>query len=461
MDSKDPILEFLEEQLLDQRQDYETVKLQLRTELDGPTQNRLKRKLDLIALKIEKLGKEIKDREQEHKEKAGGDALDRLMEILQRPDAQLDEMRGPYRAVVHARSINGLSDNVETVESLTTELSRIPLGGLNYTALEEFAARLVRTSKNKSLIISLQSWGEQYCSKHWSKLLEQLGRQQTEREQNVQTALLIVISPSDESTPQSYNGEEKYRLQVWMIEDIEKYKADRQGYEAIGLETDSELTGDETYSERDISIRLQQIFKKRNVFTELSKKSEVHFFLPQQLLNCDADSWRLIDLNSSNIPIGCHCQVFIRLYERLSRSHNPKKWRGKWQQKKSLFQQKAFNVFIKCDDYGNSFYFDLTEEEENMVGLKLVKAPTQDCLTSIFNAIFKMGFPLAIWGRTNLSEATNETELDRVLETDLSNLPQTVRKERRRSHKESIHGHIGHHLSLLWDDPDLVPPKSA
>ena len=72
-----------------------------------------------------------------------------------------------------------------------------------------------------------------------------------------------------------------------------------------------------------------------------------------------------------------------------------------------------------------------------------------------------MGFPLPIWGRTDLAEATNETELDRILEVDLRDLPQTVRRERRESRKKPVGGHIGHHLSLLGDDPKLVPPKSA
>ncbi len=459
MDSKNLILKHWEEQLLDQRQDYETVKLQLRTELDGPTQNRLKTQLESIVKEIEGLEEKIKTREQELKEKADRDTLDRLIEILQRSDAQFDEMRRAYRAVVHARSYR--RSDIETVKSLTTELLRIPRGRANYTALEEFAARLLLISDNGDLIGSLESWGDRYCN-HWSELRAVLEEQQNEQDQNVKTALLIVVSPSDESTTQSYNGEEMYRLQVWLIKDIEQYKTARQGCQAIGSDINSGLTGDETYSLEAIRDGLKQLFEKENVDEELSTDSEVHLFLPQELLNCDADSW-LIKAIKGDMPIGHRYKVFVRLYERLSRRYKQaKKWKGKWEQKKSLLQQKALNVFIGYDDDDDDLNYKLTEENKNMVGLKLIKAPSQDCLPSIFDAIFEMGFPLAIWGRSDLAEAANEIELGRVLEAHcLSNLPQAVRDKRRESRGQPKDGHIGHHLSLLWDDPDLVPPKSA
>ncbi|MEQ8972535.1 MAG: hypothetical protein RIE73_19340 [Coleofasciculus sp. C1-SOL-03] len=424
----------------DLEQDYNKVKSQLRTELDGSTQNKLERQLEQIGQEINKCENQI----QACKRKLQDAALDKLREILQRHNAQLGEMQQAYQATVKARSFKRRS-TPETIESLITELLKIPQGQSSYTALEEFAAWLTFISNKNDLIRSLQQWGDEHC-KGWSKLLRQIETQREEQGKNVQAALFILISYSDEAATQSQDGE-AYRLQVWLIENVEQYKTARQGYRTVGLDINSGLTGDETYSWEVIPEVLKQFIEQGNVVDELPPDSEVHIFLPQQLLNCDADCWKLIKRIGRELPIGHHYKVVVRLYERLSRSYNPKPWKRKWQQKKSLLQEKASTGFKGCQDCDlEDLYYELTEEEnENVVGLTLIDAPHQDSSISIFELIFEMGFPFALWGRSNLSESTNEVELNRVLDACiLANLPKTVREVRRKSRKKPLNCHIGH-----------------
>jgi hypothetical protein len=457
MTNKDYTLEFWEEKLNDLERDYEKVKSQLRNEQDGPTQNKLERQLEQIGQEMEAREKQIKVRKRELQE----NALDELREILQRHDAQFGEMQQAYQATVNARSFNRRL-TIETIKLLITELLKIPKGSSNSTALEEFAAWLTFISKKDDLINLLQGWGEQHC-KDWSELLRQIEAQRDEQNQNVQTALFIMISYSDEAATQSQDWE-AYRVQVWLIENVEQYKTARQGYRTVGLDINSGLTGDESHSWKAIPEILKQFLEQGNVVDELSQDSEVHIFLPQQLLNCEADCWKLIKRIGKELPIGHDYKVFVRLYERLSRSYNPKMWKKKWQQKTSLLLEKASKGFKVCRDCDlDDLYYELTDEgNANVVGLTLIDAPNQDSSTNIFNLIFELGFPLALWSRANLSESRNEEELNRVLEACLlANLPQTVKRERRESRKKPLNCHIGHHLSLLWDDPYLVPPKSA
>lgn len=460
MPNKDYTLEFWEEKLNDLEQDYEKVKSQLRTEQDGSTQNKLERQLEQIGQEMDKCENQIQARKRELQQKAACAALDELRGFLQRYNAQFDEMQQAYQATMKARSFNRRL-TLETSELLITELLKFPKKS-SFTALEEFAAWLTFISKNDDLINLLQGWGERY-SKDWSNLLRQVEAQREEQDQNVQTALFIMISYSDEAATQSQDRE-AYRVQAWLIENVDQYKTARQGYQTVGLEITSGFTGDETYAWEAIPEVLKQFIEQGNVVDELSQDSEVHIFLPQQLLNCDADCWKLIKRIGKELPIGHDYKVFLRLYERLSRTYNKKMWKKKWQQKTSLLQEKASKGFKGCKGCDlDDLYYELTDEEnENVVGLKLIDAPNQDSSTSIFNLVFEMGFPLAIWSRVNLSELTNEAELNRVLEACiLANLPQTVKRERRESRKKPLNCHIGHHLSLLWDDPDLVPPKSA
>jgi hypothetical protein len=464
MPNKDYTLEFCEEKLNDLEQDYKKVKSQLRTEQDGPTQNKLERQLEQIGQEMDKCENQIQARKRELQQKAACAALDELREILQRHNAQLEEMQQAYQATVKARSFNRRL-TIETSELLIAELLKIPKGKSNSTALEEFAAWLTFISKNGDLINLLQRWGERHC-KDWSSLLKHVEVQQDEQDQNVQAALFIMISYSDEAATQSQDGK-TYRIQVWLIENVDQYKTARQGYQTVSLDINSGFTGDETYSWEVIPDVLKQFLEQGKIVDELPQDSEVHIFLPQQLLNCDADCWKLTNQIGMELPIGHDYKVFVRLYERLSRSYNTQLWKRKWQQKKSLLQEKASKGFKGCKDCDlEDLYYELTEKEtEKVVGLKLIDVPNQDNSTSIFYLIFKMGIPLALWGRANLSKSTkstNEVELNRVLEACLlANLPQTVKHERRNSRKKPLNCHIGHHLSLLWDDPDLVPPKSA
>lgn len=386
-----------------------------------------------------------------------------LKKKLQLYDAEFSEMQQAYQATVKARLLNRRR-NIETVESLITELLRIPKGSSDFTALEEFAAWLNSISENQNLISELNNWGQQHC-KDWRELVQQID-QRKEQDAKVQTALLIMISYSDEAATQSQDGE-VYRVEVLLIENVEQYKkapkGELKGCRKVGK---SKLTGDETYSWEEIPDVLKELLEEENVDDELSSESEVHIFLPQELLNCDADCWKLIKGIKNYISIGHKYNVFVRLHERLSRNYKKSgTWKRKWEQKDEFIN--AFTIFKGCDDCDLGDIDGLLcklnfQENKNVIGVKLIKALNSDSFTDFGELILNAGLPLAIWGRSNLSESTNEDELNRILKPcKLEDLPETIKRERCESRNKSPDSHIGHHLSLLWDDPDLVPPKSA
>ncbi len=384
-----------------------------------------------------------------------------LEKKLQLYDAEFRKMQQAYQATVKARLFKA-PRNIETVKSLITELLRIPKGSSDFTAIEEFAARLNSISENQELVSVLKQWGEQHC-KDWSELVRKIREEENPK---VQTALLIMISYSDEAATQSQDGE-VYRVEVLLIENVEQYKKAPQG-ELKGCRKvgKSKLTGDETYSWEKIPGVLKELLEEENIADELSSESEVHIFLPQQHLNCEADRWELIEGAKGYIPIGYKYNVFVRLYERLSRNYKKSKtWRRKWQQKDGFL--KASNIFEDCDDCKlgdiEHLLYELdSKESKKVIGVKLIKALNPDRFTDFAELILKGGLPLAIWDRSNLSKSTNEAELNRILEACiLEELPKTVKDKRFDSRNKSRYSHIGYHLSLLWDDPDLVPPKSA
>ena len=76
-------------------------------------------------------------------------------------------------------------------------------------------------------------------------------------------------------------------------------------------------------------------------------------------------------------------------------------------------------------------------------------------------AFYYAGIPVALWVRPG--EAEN-IDCGKEL-TDLcnacncwSNLPKAIKAKRCESLQEDLDTNIGNHLSLLWDDPNIVPP---
>jgi hypothetical protein len=94
--------------------------------------------------------------------------------------------------------------------------------------------------------------------------------------------------------------------------------------------------------------------------------------------------------------------------------------------------------------------------------LQVTQSPvdTEELLYELLDS----GLPLALWPRQGLAEAAHEAQLQALLASCcIEQLPHTVKAKRyeTRGRQNTPDVHIGHHLSLVWDDPHLVPPKSA
>jgi hypothetical protein len=197
---------------------------------------------------------------------------------------------------------------------------------------------------------------------------------------------------------------------------------------------------------------------------ECINELEIHIFLPLALMNHAVDGWVLDDGYGILKRLGQEYKVVVRSTERLHRNYRQRpRWVKRWRQHQLSLQKIALEVFTSGNDNDLEELSDhLDEVADQIVGLKVTQAPSYIGRDSLFGVLLQSGLPLAIWGRCNLQLSTNEIELNRVLQgCCLASLPGTVKTERKKARKKDKDCHIGHHLSLLWDDPDLVPPKSA
>jgi len=451
-----PKLEYLQSKRSGLENQIKKVQAELEVGTDVTIKDQYEKRLSLLFEELEKVDQDIVDCQT----KIQGKSINDLIQILHSSDnpLQIDIVRAAYLNVLRQRGWKN-QHHPTTPNEMITQLFKIPEGQFGYGAPEEFVAHVVINLQDGGLISALQRWGERQLGQGWADLLKQV-QQQIQPAQQTQPALLIAISRGDEASTQS-QSDTYYQIKAWLIRDTQDYQAHRQGISPIII---AGMTGDETYAQVDLPHELPNLISQFLVESNhlFDSDPELHICLPVELMNHDVDLWKLDDGGPVKPFLGRRYRVVLRCTERWSRSYKQEKmWKQKWERHKSLLEKIACDAFIEGDDDDlEALYYDLLEE--TVVGLKVKQAPTAVGINSLFGVLLQAGTPIAIWGRSNLQSTTNDIEFARVLGLcQLSNLLHTVKEERQKARRASADAHIGHHLSLLWDDPYLVPPKSA
>ena len=100
----------------------------------------------------------------------------------------------------------------------------------------------------------------------------------------------------------------------------------------------------------------------------------------------------------------------------------------------------------------------LASKLKTKLGIKITCIPPESERKSIVKAIIKSASPIAIWLRKDVMECNRESELDRLLTSDiLEKLPECIREKREEADLDDTEEHFGNHLVLLWEDPHRVP----
>lgn len=462
--SKDHLLDFYQTQLDDLAQDYKKVSKQLRVEQDGATQNKLERQIEQIGRDMEEWQEKIRER----RLKQCQDALKALISILKTAESQQDLIVQSYRQTV-SHWPAAVSTNAQTVEAIANELERITPGESAYTARDEFIATIIHLTVDPFLSNALNDWGAQYrAGIDWLQLYAQIQATQSQRLANAQPAILLTITRYDQLSTQS--GDRYYRFNAWLIEDIETYQAKKTGYHSLLTSDASDAAPcllDELL-QRTTALLNSLLAEQRRVCEYCQNYPQIHVFLPLELIHLDVDAWLLNPEDSRRREyLGHDHVVVIRCANRYDGNYKKSpSWLQLWSRHQALLQEPAQDVFVPGDDSDLDELMDILDDavqpDRNVVGLQ-ISQPPQD-VEELCCELLDSGLPLAVWPRCSLANKSHETQLaDLLAACCLEQLPNTIKAKRyeTRKRKNSIDCHIGHHLSLLWDDPYLVPPKSA
>jgi hypothetical protein len=435
--------------------------------VDFEKEQKLEARKDGIFKKISALNQELEALETET-EHQPPDRVSTLATVVQ--DADDSTIQQAYQALKghwHTEIPSTMPRSDQRTEAeWVTELERLGASQEgSYSGLESFIAHLWHLASDP-LLSRLGQWGQSYYpDRNWADLHQTIQMQLSERAKCFQPAIFIKISPEEERTVYAHN-QPHYRLGAWLIDDIDTYKTQgkrRRGYQSlITAETpEAEPFSIESLEEKIQSLLGRWIKRTRQMPMECENDPEFYVFLPKELLGTPVDQWPL----SQNICLG-HTYSVVCCSDRIDYpTASIGEWRQYWERYENAAGEIARDVFIECngsDMLAVRTAIETIETSDGAVGLHLTNAPSAEMLALIAEELWVIGLPLLFWGRCDEPRINNAEALDTILQRKrLDELAETLKSARRQSRSNTPECDIGHHLSLLRDNPSLIYPLSA
>jgi vWA-MoxR associated protein C-terminal domain/vWA-MoxR associated protein middle region (VMAP-M) 1/Trypsin-like peptidase domain len=305
------------------------------------------------------------------------------------------------------------------------------------------AAALESNNVDSSLVQKIRAWANKIDSE-FSQLVQQV--QNSIQEKLEKAYLMIVIKKSSNK-----RSGDRYTIDGYFIYNQNLYSQNSFG----GIHILDDISNKkQLVSYEELRLNLSKIIDRKNELYPYVDFT-IELFLPEELLNKPIDTWLMED---DHEPIGCKYCLVIRSENRttlkyLIRSGVP--WKQKWNHMPKPGDKLAGDILLS----GDNISFKRTSQElknADKIGLKLYKEPLKTGIESTLLSLESSGAPVAVWLREPLPEI-NES-IDSLLSCCLYELPMIIMNQRRVAFGEEDDRHIGHHLVLLWEDFDRMPP---
>lgn len=268
------------------------------------------------------------------------------------------------------------------------------------------------------------------------------------------SCLLIRVTYDAQKSTQA--NQRRYRIQGWYIENIEDYRCH------YGEATNVYLPGDSPDSPFTFLSDGLETHVRELIDGCLDRGWEwpesLHVFLPPELMGQPIDSWSdRSPEHGSTLTLGTEHQngVFIRCDDRLT---NRRLRRSDWEKRWCFLQQQCSETnnrfFLSMDESScNAIERQLRDRKKRIFGLLLTCTPHRPA-SSFFNLLSRSPIPAALWLRQELAGRACEEVLNGLLDAGrLEDIPETIFEKRLDANDP-----IGQHVSLVWDDPHLLPP---
>jgi hypothetical protein len=421
----------------------------------------------------------------------------RLLEILPCSQNLEDDLGKVYLSIYRQCCPSGWGVGRPIPKSLSEILadldemqsSVIKITGNQVERKLEFVARLLVTPRlilPESKKEALRLWGMQQFSDFFSLIdfVREAALVTIITPVVVDPCLMIEISPNNPP----------YITRAFFIPDTQTYKStdlatwqeifcwDVEGNQEISKELEPfEQDDSPEVIERKLKQRLAgYIMSCRTKYTN-EGSFRVELILPQLLMSKSIECWKLeVGGYIGSIVLGSEYPVVIRSYDRTTDAYQKQVgevWRNRWARLEANKIQQAVGRLAAIDAKAEIPQFRAAYQNPLTVGIKISDEVSVASQENCIKGFLASGTAVAVWLRrsppalsssanlegSNLNPVLNK--LNEFLQCLLSSMPNQALECRSQAIMASIEPDeanfmIGHHLSLLWENPNLLPPSS-
>jgi WD40 repeat protein len=188
----------------------------------------------------------------------------------------------------------------------------------------------------------------------------------------------------------------------------------------------------------------------------------IAFHVPTDALLLDFDQWAPPDAPSTGLPLGVGFRLVVGTLYLRSESRNRPAWEKAWEH---LGRQDrlAIRYVDGSSQSGSAAAVQPLIFRDVPPVFAFLYVPEPGELDQILETLAAGGAPTALFVRRAVADVDSARKLlDSFLASaTLADLPDRVRDLRLAGAMSGDPDHIGHHLTLLWDDPTRLPPDSA
>jgi hypothetical protein len=356
-------------------------------------------------------------------------------------------------------------ENATTLSEMLDFLLAAPVGIGGMPAILKFSERCALLSEPHTS--SLRAWGDAFIQdmEISSQLLTHFRKEieaEAEFPRAVASALplhLIIVLKTSQEDPQAL------RVKAWLC-----YGQDEPDPLSSPVE-------EQTYTIDAMSDLLDEMLAEVQTRSMISVQAKaelnIEFFLPHSLISLPVDHWKIAE---GTVVLGARYRVVVRSLDRIESrriyDHSVSFWKMKWKQVSTLscnMGQEHIRWIKDTAAYdGEKVYYTFSGLDQKAICLCLALAPLssvdRDNKQGVFRMALRAGIPILFWPKS-LPRNPDQTEhfceeLDQLLgRYKPTELPDALFKQRWEAalHKEGEH-HLGRCLTLLWDDPNRIPP---
>ncbi|MBW4693487.1 MAG: hypothetical protein KME27_17215 [Lyngbya sp. HA4199-MV5] len=462
--------------------DHEALSQQMRDTINLAERGRLNRQLleiDKDLVQVAQAIDQLRERNNELTKTASVKLPEQLHSMASKLQALLDILI-PYEFVITVNRETAyrgvcppdwLRSMPVTLKGTLAELEDMQPDEMGYAAILKFVAYLIADAQVPALLSKqLNQWAEEQ-SQDFSQLLQWV-RQQTLQtgqtaaitsDRRTDSYLMVVIEQSNIADQQKKSC---YFVKAWFILDRQDYQPKSgAGYYPLTIPGKLE-DAEKAFTCDEIRALLRAFLDESSRECQRQNRSlrnlTIELFLPSDLLNHAVDGWIIDEDDEFSVqePIGFHHCIHLRSSDRLRPEYLLRRrglWQAKWDSVQRLAQQLADSTFVAGDGVHYKKLFQALDQSD-MVGLKIAQGPLSIGKESAFAVLQATATPLALWLRQPLAAVSYDVELNAVLGCCVHAIPEGVKQQRKEAFSEDLEAHIGHHLALLWEDVDRLPP---